>query len=237
MARFRRLSAGLHIEVCFVLLVGETGNPQYASRVGRGGIATKLARHCMQETFGLFEIHALDFPDNLMLLGRTIQNVIRLGDDTGILNSFEGFRASMIQVEIDMPDGLDLFLGSCCGIFLEWVHAYIDVRAVRVLVAKPGLKFGACGFLCASDALDGFTEVPVEHEHGNAVGGLEIVENVFRSGRGWPMTSESLPILYSPSAVILINVFTHKRSSPRPSIRDSFTAQRIGFIAVRALFI
>src|SRR6266851_5854991 len=136
-----------------------------------------------------------------------------------------------------MPDGLDLLLGPGCGIFLERIHPYIDIRAVRVLVAKPGLKLGACSFLRAGDALDGFAEVPVEHEHGNAVGGPEIVENVFRSGRGWPMTSESLPILYSPSAVILISVFTHQRSSPRPSIRNSFTAQRIGFIAVRALFI
>ncbi len=116
-----------------------------------------------------------------MLLGRTIQHVVRLGDDARILDGFEYFRSALIQVEIDVPDGLDFLLGPRRGIFFERIHPYIDVRAVRVLVAKPGLKLGACGFPCAGDALDGFAEVAVEHEHGNTVGGLEIVENVFRS--------------------------------------------------------
>ena len=151
-----------------------------------------------KKTFGLFEIHAFDFPDDLMFLRRTIQHVIRLGDDTGILDGFEGLRAAVVQVEIDMPDGLDVFLGPSRGIFLERVHPYIDVRAVRVLVAKPRLELGACGFLRTGDALDGFAEVPVEHQHGNAVGGLEIVENVFRSGwnkRCWIFQRDSYKLL------------------------------------------
>ena len=86
MVRFRGFSSGLDIEICLVLLVGGTGNSQHPSRVGRRGIATELARHGMQETFGLFEIHVFDFPDNLMLFGRTVQHVIGLGDDAGILN-------------------------------------------------------------------------------------------------------------------------------------------------------
>ena len=88
----------------------------------------------------------------------------------------------MVQIEIDVTDGLNVVLGSGCGIFLERVHPYIYVRAVRILVAKPRLELGACGFLCAGDALDGFAEIPIEYEHGNAVGRFEIVENVFRSG-------------------------------------------------------
>src|SRR6266403_3446617 len=82
-----------------------------------------------------------------------------------------------------MFDGLDFFLGPGCGIFLERIHPYVNVRAVRVLVAKPGLKFRACGLLCTGDALNGFAEVAVENQHGNAVRGVEIVKNVFRRGR------------------------------------------------------
>src|SRR5258705_13647601 len=79
--------------------------------------------------------------------------------------------------------GFDLFLSPGCGVFLERVHPYIYVRAVRVLVPKPCLKLGACGFLCARDALDGFAEIPVEHKHGNAVVRIEVVEDVFRGRR------------------------------------------------------
>src|SRR3984893_843243 len=163
MVRFRGFSPGLDIEICLVLLVGETGNSQDASRIGRRGIATELACYGMQETFGLFEIDAFDFPNNLMLVGRTVQHVVRLGDDARILDSFEGFRASMVQVEIDMLDGLDVFIVPGWRLLLERIHPYIDVGAVCVLVAKPGLKLGACGFLRAGDSLDGFAEFPVEH--------------------------------------------------------------------------
>src|SRR5260370_40113744 len=82
-----------------------------------------------------------------------------------------------------MPDGFDVFLGSRRGILPNGVHPYIDVRPVGVLVAEPSLKLRTRRLVRAGNALDGSAEVPVQHEHGAPAGLLEVVENVFRSGR------------------------------------------------------
>src|SRR6266481_7942806 len=82
-----------------------------------------------------------------------------------------------------MPNGFDLFLRARRGVLPEGVHPYMDVRPVRVLVAKPGLKFWTCAFLRAGEALDGFAEVSVQHEHGNPVPRREVVEDVVRRRR------------------------------------------------------
>jgi len=76
------------IEVCVVLLVGETGDTQDASRIGRGGIAAEFICHGAQETFGFLEVHALNFPNNLMLFRRTIQYIVGRGDDAEVFDSF-----------------------------------------------------------------------------------------------------------------------------------------------------
>ena len=60
MVGFRGFSAGFDVEVCVVLLVGETGDSQDACRIGRGGVATEFMRHSVQEDFGLFAIHAFN---------------------------------------------------------------------------------------------------------------------------------------------------------------------------------
>jgi hypothetical protein len=82
------------------------GKSQNARRVGSRRIATELTRHRVQETFCLFEIHAFDLPDDLMVLWRTIQDVVRLRDDPGILDRFEGFWAAVIQVNVDSMSSL-----------------------------------------------------------------------------------------------------------------------------------
>ena len=55
------------------------------------------------------------------------------------------------------------------------IGGYIDVRPVGVFVAQPGPKLEARGFPSAGNALDGFAEVAVQHEHGDPVGLLEVV--------------------------------------------------------------
>src|SRR5580698_3673424 len=179
MVRFFGLFAGFDVEVSLVFLIGEAGKSQDSRRVRRRGVSAELPRDGVQETLGLFEIHALDFPYDLMLPGRTIQHEAWLRDDAGILDSFDSFPAAMVQVNVDVFDASNLFLCPRRSIFLKWVHPYIDVRAVRVLVAKPGLEFRTCGFLSARNALDGLAKIPVEYEDGNAIGGFKIVEDIF----------------------------------------------------------
>ena len=137
----------------------------------------------MQEPFCLFETHAFHLPYNLEFSRRTGQDVIWFRDGARVFDGFQSFRSPMIQVEINMPDGLDVFLRSRRGILPERVHPYINVRPVGVLVAQPGLKLRTRRLLRAGDALNGFSEVPVQHEHGDPVGLLEVVEDIFRSGR------------------------------------------------------
>lgn len=62
---------------------------------------------------------------------------------------------------------------------LRSIPRNIDVRAVGVLVAEPGLKVRADGLLGTGDALNRFTEAAIEREDCNAMGRLEGIEDVF----------------------------------------------------------
>src|SRR6266849_8919422 len=103
--------ASFHIEIGPVFLVGETGKPQNPRRIGGGGVSTEFAGHGMEKSFCLVESHAVDLPSDLKFCGRTGQNIIRFWYSSGVLNGFEGPRPALIQVEIDMADGFDVFLG------------------------------------------------------------------------------------------------------------------------------
>ena len=137
----------------------------------------------MQEPFCLFETHAFHLPYNLEFSRRTGQDVIWFRDGARVFDGFQSFRSPMIQVEINVPDGFDVFLCSRRGILPERVHPYIDVRPVGVLVAQPRLKLRTRRLVGGGNALDSFAKAAVQHEHGDPVGLLEVVENVFRSGR------------------------------------------------------
>src|SRR5581483_11134397 len=104
-----------HTEFRVVLAVEEPWETQDARRVSSRGIASEFPRHGPEEPFGLFLSHSFDPPNDLKLLRRSVDGVVRSRHKIGLANPGEGRRAIVVDVEIEMADGLDVLFSSCPG--------------------------------------------------------------------------------------------------------------------------
>src|SRR6266480_4105629 len=84
--RYTCLGVHLDGEVLFVLFVCETGEPEDSCRIGGGGIAVELCRYGVKHRFGLVWRHSFDFPNDLELVRRSVQNVARLWHKVRLLD-------------------------------------------------------------------------------------------------------------------------------------------------------
>src|SRR5438270_6009831 len=85
---------------------------------------------------------------------------------------------SFIEIEIQMPDFFYVAFGTTVGVFLEGIEAEIDVGAMRVLMAKPGLKFVARDLMGGGNPLYRLVSLPIPDHNGQPVLGLKVFLDV-----------------------------------------------------------
>jgi hypothetical protein len=105
------------------------------------------------------------------------------GSDTWTLfqETAHGGFAIVIKVEVNVPDLADMFLGPPVRFGLERVGGEIDIIALRIAVAQPGLEFARSQMLGRANPLHRGSGSSIQHNHGQPVGILEIGQNVVTS--------------------------------------------------------
>src|ERR1700678_604841 len=99
-----------------------------------------------------------------------------------ISNRFEGCVAIPVQVEIDVTNVLNIFLGPVVGAVLDWIHSHEHVGTDSILIFEPRLKAGARYRLSFGDSLNRVACRAIPHEDRSIVAGSEELPDVFRSG-------------------------------------------------------
>lgn len=79
-------------------LIVEARQAQDAGGVGRGGVTTEGGGHAVQHRFGLIDSEAFNLPDDLMLAGRGVHDVVGLGQDRAFENPLEPDIAVIIKI-------------------------------------------------------------------------------------------------------------------------------------------
>src|ERR1700682_6150488 len=85
----RRFSAGLDVEICFVLLVGKSGKPQSPCRIRCSRIAVKFPDHRLVQGLSLIDGHSFHFPNYLEFFWRCVQDVVRARNKVAVLKRFK----------------------------------------------------------------------------------------------------------------------------------------------------
>ncbi len=112
-----------------------------------------------------------------------------------IQNAGENVRSVMVEIQIEVPHHGNVRLGPCHRIWLEGIHADIDVAPAGVLEFQPGL-ISRCGQLRGGDeALNEIVSLLVFDHYREPVHRLEIVVDIFPGG------DESRP-LHSASVLL-----------------------------------
>ena len=163
-----------------ILSVYESWQSQDTRGVGGGGIAAKFPHHRPLKRFGLLLSNPLHFPNDLILFERSLKDIIGLWHEAGILHRFKGHGAVVVNIEVEVPDRLDMLFSATLRVALQRIHPDVNIRG-NVLVLQPRLEVRACGILGRRNSLNGFTRPAVPHEYSNPVCRLEVLEYVFRS--------------------------------------------------------
>src|SRR5579862_1566273 len=99
--RFSRYS---HLEILLVFLAVEPWQPEDARRIGRRGIAAKALGERAQRGLGLHLAKALHPPDDLVLPGRGIENIVGCRNRAVVPDGVELAGPVLVQIEIEVPD-------------------------------------------------------------------------------------------------------------------------------------
>jgi hypothetical protein len=93
-----------------------------------------------EQQFGLLAVETVDAPDNLILFGRSVEHEIRDGNVSGRSNGMERRGAILVQIEIDVTNLQDAFLGPRESVGPEGVHSEKNVGATFISFPEPILK-------------------------------------------------------------------------------------------------
>jgi hypothetical protein len=96
----------------------------------------------------------------------------------GILDCPESFGASVIQIEIDVPDCVNVALRSGVRSAFERVHPDVDVESRLIPLLEPLLKIRGGDLFRRCDPLDDFLGTPIPKQKRDSVRELEIVEDI-----------------------------------------------------------
>lgn len=227
---------GHHDVLLGILSIHEGGKAENASRIRSCQIGVELSRHSAQEVLGLILPDVLDFPYDLKFRRRSFKDIIWCRHATRASDRFEGLRSMPINIEIQVPDFLDVLFGSALSIGLKRVHADVHVGG-QILVSKPELKIRRGRIVGRSNALNRFRSFRVSNEDCHAVGRFEVFEDVFRrrdfvACRAWFgahagsfSVEKSVARLYSSASASKLLISITSDTNRRPGRRSSWTTE------------
>ena len=86
--------------------------------------------------------------------------------------------AFFVEVKVKMTYVLDISFRATVRVLLEGVQAQVDVRAMRVLVAQPGLEFVTSDLPGRADSLHRLPGLTISYKHGQPVLGFKVLLDV-----------------------------------------------------------
>lgn len=99
-----------------------------------------------------------------------------------IAKSLDGGCSLMVEVQVNMADGLDVFFGPSARVIGENIRRAINIGLLGVLEAEPCLELWRCDLLGGRQPLNHGAAPLIDYDDGEPILGLKVITHEFRGG-------------------------------------------------------